>query len=381
MRIKCAVIILSVVTLVSFTGAAEEQDERLQMERTLLGKFIELKSGALKATVWLRLFLPEGYNDSTLHYPVLLTFRSYQTASGILNMMYPDMILVDVSNFNYAWFSLYEQENKKSPGGANDVIAFLKKELIPFIDSNFRTTKTWLLMGSSSGGLFAINTILKEPGLFDAAFAAGPMFAEFDERILFPLLNESMKNRKEHPSYLFYTCGDQPELLPYLDTFHRMLQKLRPRGLIWKFDPARGEDHRSLVIRTLHSGLKWYLSFSFILSEKTLSGGKEAFDTHLKKTQGKFGPQERLPFMLLSTTTSHYRMDKNYDSAIETASLLTEIQPDNPFSHFTLAETFADAGLKEQARSSYRKALEKAREKMPGFVDFITGRLHRLEKK
>ncbi|ANB21969.1 MULTISPECIES: alpha/beta hydrolase [Alteromonas] len=51
-------------------------------------------------------------------------------------------------------------------GNAPQFIKFLEQELIPSIDTNYRTSKKRVLVGESFGGLFAANTLLESPSVF-----------------------------------------------------------------------------------------------------------------------------------------------------------------------------------------------------------------------
>jgi len=52
-------------------------------------------------------------------------------------------------------------------GGADNFKKFMQEELVPFIDSNYRTVKNdRTIAGLSFGGLFAAYVLFAEPSLF-----------------------------------------------------------------------------------------------------------------------------------------------------------------------------------------------------------------------
>ena len=62
-------------------------------------------------------------------------------------------------------------EDEKSPYGAGDkFLSFIEKELIPYIDSNYRTSGYRTLSGNSRGGLFVLYSLIEKPGLFQRIF-------------------------------------------------------------------------------------------------------------------------------------------------------------------------------------------------------------------
>ena len=59
-------------------------------------------------------------------------------------------------------------------GGADDFIAFFRDELIPYVDSNYRTTGYDILVGHSLGGLVAIHALVHHPDVFEAYVPISP---------------------------------------------------------------------------------------------------------------------------------------------------------------------------------------------------------------
>ncbi len=52
--------------------------------------------------------------------------------------------------------------------GAEGSVRFIKTELIPYVEKNYRTNGFRILAGRSFSSLFSVYSFLKEPGLFDA---------------------------------------------------------------------------------------------------------------------------------------------------------------------------------------------------------------------
>ena len=78
----------------------------------------------------------------------------------------------------------------ENSGGAAYFRAFLESELIPQIDSRFRTQTKRILVGHSLAGLFTLDTLIERPQLFAAYIAIDPT-ASWDDN----LLSRKLKSR------------------------------------------------------------------------------------------------------------------------------------------------------------------------------------------
>ena len=131
-------------------------------------------------------YLPPSYYTSDLDYPVLYILDgdyNFNYVSGILELQasisenIPEMILVGISgkgSETYKTNCKPNIEGLEDKGNADEVSDFIQKELIPFVNSNYRTSKYKILAGHSLGGLFVINTALNEPDLFNNYIAISP---------------------------------------------------------------------------------------------------------------------------------------------------------------------------------------------------------------
>ena len=71
-------------------------------------------------------------------------------------------------------FTPTKEGNNPVGGDAGKFLSFIKNELIPFIDSKFKTKpRDRTLMGCSLGGLFTIYALFNETGLFNRYIQIG----------------------------------------------------------------------------------------------------------------------------------------------------------------------------------------------------------------
>jgi predicted alpha/beta superfamily hydrolase len=115
------------------------------------------------------------------------------------------------------------------PGGAPVFLQFIREELIPFIESNYRAAPgDRTIVGHSTGGLFAMYVLLTQPGTFNRYVASSPS-PGWGQDSLFAAEAAAGAARGDLKADVFMSCGarETPEMIGAL---HRMEDKLRSRG-------------------------------------------------------------------------------------------------------------------------------------------------------
>ncbi len=159
----------------------------------ILGRIEELQSKELSEKRILNIYLPEGYNEKdTMTYPViylldgsadedfihivgLVQFNTFEWIQQI-----PKSIVVGIATVDrrrdFTFPTTIEKDRKNYPttGHSDRFIAFIEKELQPFIEKNYKSSKGKTLIGQSLGGLLAAEILLKKPGLFNTYFIVSP---------------------------------------------------------------------------------------------------------------------------------------------------------------------------------------------------------------
>ncbi|NQT25832.1 alpha/beta hydrolase [candidate division KSB1 bacterium] len=143
-------------------------------------------------------------------------------------------------------------------GGADNFIAFIQDELIPFIELNYRVSTTdRTLHGTSLGGLFTLYTLLKSPEIFNRYFASSPSI-DWDESFMFQLENDFALSHKDLPVKLFMCVGGL-ESEYYLTNTKKMDELLSSRNYPnFKIETHvfENETHGTTVSASMGRGLK-----------------------------------------------------------------------------------------------------------------------------
>ena len=102
----------------------------------------------------------------------------------------PKSIVVGIANIDrkrdFTFPTTIERDKKDYPttGGSAKFIAFIEKELQPYIQKKYKTNTTKTIIGQSLGGLFATEALLKKPYLFDNYIIVSPSLWWDNESLL-----------------------------------------------------------------------------------------------------------------------------------------------------------------------------------------------------
>jgi predicted alpha/beta superfamily hydrolase len=138
-----------------------------------------------------------------------------------------------------------DREIAPEVGGSAAYRAFLKNELMPFIEGQYRTTDERSIVGESLAGLFVVETLLTDPALFDGYLAIDPSLWWDDER----LVENAATILQLHPDLdatLFVAVSGQPGLNEVGKKFIGVLEEADPRGLEIHFRDLSDEEHHTV---------------------------------------------------------------------------------------------------------------------------------------
>ena len=158
-----------------------------------IGEQIRFNSVILDTTRQLNVYLPLGYHpDSAKTYPVIYVLdgsmhEDFLHIAGLTQFgsypwinMVPESIVVGIENVNrYHDFTYptelddYREINPQN-GGSAKFITFLENEVLPIIDSKYKTSAEKTIIGQSLGGLLATEILYKQPDLFNTYIIVSP---------------------------------------------------------------------------------------------------------------------------------------------------------------------------------------------------------------
>ena len=213
----------------------------------------------------IRVYLPITYESSQKYYPVLyvLDAESERQINGCISTVEhlrkkeggPEMIIVGIWNTNRNRDMIPESvPHRPGSGGSSRFLDFIRKELIPFVEDNYRASETSLLYGASNAGLFTVYASLVSPESFDVYVASSPMIGHCPD--LIQDKREAFLNRQyQAPRVLFMIYGtkDSPRVTDFVPEFYRTMKARSPKNFLIELEILEGEGH--VPASSLHRGL------------------------------------------------------------------------------------------------------------------------------
>lgn len=130
--------------------------------------------------------VPDDYNLGNMRYPVLYVLDgdiAFGIAASISRYLQigdniPETIVVGIGYGSLNKSVVKKRDRDYRPeqtGGADNFLAFINKELIPYIDSNYKTIPgDRTIIGYSLGGLFCLYTLFTSPESFSCYIIGSP---------------------------------------------------------------------------------------------------------------------------------------------------------------------------------------------------------------
>ena len=130
-------------------------------------------------------------------------------------------------------------------GGSAAFRAFIAEELIPAIESRYRVDASRGIIGESFAGLFVVETLFLQPGLFDTHIALSPSLW-WDGAGLVRQARSRMAGQPRPRGRLFLASADEDNIAPHVAALAAVLKTDAPEGLYWTVKPRPDLRHDNI---------------------------------------------------------------------------------------------------------------------------------------
>ncbi len=373
--------------------------QTLAAEPLTMGESVPFSSEVLDEERTLMVYLPRSYDQQNTRYPVLYlldpggrfhhTTGTVEALSRISHI--PEMIVVGIVNTSRTrdltppWTRSddapeWAENVIPQGGGADNFVRFFREELIPHVEATYRTAPFRILVGHSFGGLFAVHTFVNHSGLFQAHLAISPSL-QWDSGLLVDQATELFDRQPDLGGHLFVTIGDEGgEMLVNVRRLETLLRYRASNNLHWQVEYLDAEDHGSVPIPSVHTGLKAFFP-RWLTPPFEFENGLAGVDRHYARLEEEYGFDIPVPENVINRLGYQALGSGEVEEAIATFEVNVERYPDSANVYDSLGEAMEAAGRLEEARDLYRRAAEMGEESEDPNLTFYRGHLEAVETK
>ncbi|MDI1481058.1 alpha/beta hydrolase-fold protein [Polyangium sp. y55x31] len=224
----------------------------------VIGRSFVMDSAALGEKRRITVYLPPDYAESRERYPVMYLLdggaaEDFHHITGIVqvsvaNEIMRPVIVIGIENTERRRDLTGPTENEKDKaiaprvGGSARFRAFLKDELVPRIEREYRSNGERGLMGESLAGLFVLETFFEDPALFGTYIAVSPSLW-WNDGFLLAQAEPRLKMLSAQGKTLYLTVGGVEDNTEQTERMAGILRRHAPPGLIWHYVPLPAEGH------------------------------------------------------------------------------------------------------------------------------------------
>lgn len=366
-----------IILLVCATGIVFGQTRD---NRITIGTKDSLYSKILKENRDYFVYLPKGYETKALDgYPVIYLLDGndhFHSVSGLVqflgsySQMIPEMIVIAIPNTDRTRdltpthttkMNGVEQDWLKTSGGNDAFLKFIQTELIPEVETKYRTKPYRIFIGHSFGGITAINALYIMPQTFNAYIAVDPSLW-YDDQVLLKKARSYFIKTNLKGKALFISKANT---LSPRDTFNNhfesisefatLLETRNHSGLRWKYEYYPDDNHGSAPLITEYDGLRFIFE-NYPKRIYDVDGAdqlKKMFADYSDQMGSKFLPPEEV----INNLGYRFMNDKKYDQALQFFQMAIDSYPKSANVYDSMGELWMNKGDNKKAISYYEKSL------------------------
>jgi predicted alpha/beta superfamily hydrolase len=250
----------------------------------VLGVIDEIQSKELGENRILNIYLPEGYNpkdaekypviylldgsanEDFIHISGLVQFNSFEWINQVPKSIVVGIATVDRKR-DFTFATTLEKDKKRFPttGHSDKFIAFIEKELQPFIDKKYKTTDSKMIIGQSLGGLLSSEILVKKPSLFNKYVIVSPSIWWNNGSIL-NIDSQILQENFKQPTEIYIAVGKEgltPTEIPRVmevdaNLLAEKIQASKSKNIKVFFDYFPNENHGTILHLAVFNSFKFF---------------------------------------------------------------------------------------------------------------------------
>jgi predicted alpha/beta superfamily hydrolase len=347
-----------------------------------LGHKYQLQSKVLAEKRPLLVHLPEGYEQSTTGYPVIILlsgdnhFDHAVNAAGVLVKQgrMPASIIVGIP-------FLADTRDRDLRDHKDNFKRFINEEVVAFLDKNYRTSGHKTLFGHSLAGYFVLSMLATSPDSFENYLAASP---SFDDE-LFDLYEQLFKDNKQLSKSVYLTmagvAAEGKIRISMLAQFAALFEQKAPEQFNWYNDPLPDQVHMTTPYLTVYEGLSKVFSDYQIpmfanYQEFKAYGGMKAIKTYFAERAKKYQVSEVLPEEVSRELAWILYDGEQFEMARNLFIEIIKTHPKAVLYFYGLGRTYEALKQKAPAIKAYEQALALGIEQKSPFIEDFQRRIN-----
>jgi len=235
---------------------------------------LAIESEAVNELRRIAVYVPPGYEGGSQAYPVLYmpdggVGEDFPHIANTIDALIQEgaiapLLVVGIENTERARDLTpdsrtdYDRQFAPDTDGASAFRTFIRDELIPEIERRYRTTGERAIVGESTAGLFVMDTLFREPDLFDRYIAMDPALW-WDDHALVRRAEARLPGLAGKGRTLWFAGSDAEDIHLHTNALAAVLQAHAPADLRWIYAPRPEEQHRTIFRATKAEAFRWAL--------------------------------------------------------------------------------------------------------------------------
>ncbi len=264
---------LAILFMLAFPILAADSQRKFVLDNT---EIVPLKSRYTGRNHEVVIVFPESYGKEPKRtYPVFYYLDAYWDTPLLVstygNLRYdnqiPEILMVGLSYPVGDDYGVRRRQDytptaiDAKSGGADKFLAFIRDEVAPLVEKNYRGEKTDRMLGGVSlGGLFTLYAAYNQPDFFSGYIAISPAVS-WDKQVMLKVDETFAKKQRTLPARMFVSYGSTeyaPFRLP-IEQFQKRLEQQAYKNLALLNYVMEGIDHTAVKGDGYVRGLTWVL--------------------------------------------------------------------------------------------------------------------------
>jgi tetratricopeptide (TPR) repeat protein len=249
-----------------------------------------------------------------------------------------------------------------SSGGMANFLAMIKNELIPAVDSKYRTTPYRVFVGHSLGGITTIYALYTIPETFNAYVAIDPSLW-WDNKVLLRQAKDhlSKDNYKDKVLFLGQANTLSPDDTTTNQHFNAMLQfnevvaAYNNSGLRFGYKYYPADDHGSVPLITEYDALRFIFD-GYKLNLARALATPSYLPEHFKAVSARLGTTFQ-PSEAMVNTLAGFAVGQDTAKAIQFYEMATQLYPKSFRSFDRLGTIYSAKGDKAKAIGYFQQSI------------------------